>query len=426
MPTRNVIPAATVEQGLYVAYASLIAMAFVPISFGSLASLKKWKNPDMKKRIIKAQINESDELDEDAPSELISAYDAYMFPVVGSVALYGLYQASVHWDRTIVNYALTSYFAVMSVMATAQVGVNIFSLIARLLGIRVEYWHINLARKSKEFYSARFTVIHLAMIVISTLLSAYYAVTKNWIVSNIFAVSFAFSAVQLFTLNSFGTGIALLAAMFLCEASWNFSSQVKALTLFARHLDLPIKITFPHLLFGLPAGQAYEFASVNLGDIVIPGVFVAFCLRFDQHRAGSKDPELGRSKGFRKPYFVACLVAYILGLGASFYIMHISKAPQPALMFISPACILSVLMTAGVRNEMKQVFAFTSEEGLAVIRAKKVAEEKQRKLKAQALAQSSRYARLGRLPNVIREENLAPPRSTAATTASETSSPVMN
>lgn len=41
---RNKAPSqAEIEQGLYIAYAALTAMAIVPIYFGSFANLRKWK-----------------------------------------------------------------------------------------------------------------------------------------------------------------------------------------------------------------------------------------------------------------------------------------------------------------------------------------------------------------------------------------------
>ncbi|KAG0011284.1 hypothetical protein BGZ80_000796 [Entomortierella chlamydospora] len=427
MATRNVTSPAVAEQGLYVAYAALTTMAIVPIFFGSFSSLKKWKNPNVKKRVTKRQIDESDESEEDEPLESVSAGDAYMLPVLGSVALYGLYLASVHLDKTYVNYALTTYFAFMGVMATAQVGVNTLNPIIKLLGIKIDHWHINLARKSKGFYSASFTIVHLAMIFVSVLLSAFYVATKNWIVSNVFAISFALSAIQLLSLESFRTGIIFLSGLLVYDISWSFGSE--AIMSVAKDLDVPIRVIFPRLFFGLPAGQAYKFAVLSLGDIVIPGVFIAFCLHFDQHRAGAKNPELGRSRQFRKPYFAACLTAYVLALGASFYSMHISKATQPALMYLSPACILSVLMTASIRGEMKQVFAYTSEEGLEAIRIKKQARDRKQKLKAQAKAQASRYARVSKLPQVIREESYVTSRSTpepTSTTPSESTSQEKN
>ncbi|KAF9194984.1 Minor histocompatibility antigen H13 [Haplosporangium sp. Z 767] len=400
--TLNYVASPTaVEQGLYTAYAALGAMAIVPIYFGSFASLKKWKNPEDKTRTAKRQLDDVHNSDEDLAAENISIMDAYTFPVLGSLTVLGLHYSFMHFDKTYVNYGLTSYFCVFGPMATSLVGVNILEFIAKVLGIKMERWHLNLVLKPKEFYSASFTIFHLVMLVASVLLSGYYAVTKSWIASNIFGMCFALSAVQVLSLDSFKTGMVLLISFFFYDLYWASGNEILAIV--TNNLDAPIKVVFPRLLFGLPAGQAYKFVALSLGDIVIPGLFVALCLRYDQHRAGMKNTTLGRSTRFHKPYFIACLVAYILGLSSMYYITHVTKTVQPALMYFSPACIVSVLMTAMVREEMKQVFAYVSEEGIIAAKRKKEAAEKKRRQRRQPVA--PRYTpKVTRLPAVIKED----------------------
>ncbi|KAF9581148.1 hypothetical protein BGW38_001943 [Lunasporangiospora selenospora] len=152
----------------------------------------------------------------------------------------------------------------------------------------------------------------------------------------------------------------LLSGLFFYDVFWVFGTEVMVSV--AKNFDAPVKVIFPRLFFGLPAGESYQFAMLGLGDIVIPGVFVALCLRFDQHLAGTKNPSLGRSTRFSKPYFTACFIAYMLGLGTTIYVMHTFKAAQPALLYLSPACILSVLFVGLIRGEIKEVFAYTSED----------------------------------------------------------------
>ncbi|KAG0213945.1 hypothetical protein BGX28_003123 [Mortierella sp. GBA30] len=362
------------EQGLYVAYAALSTMAVVPIYFGSFASLKKWKNPKDKKSKTKKSDDSDDSSDEDEASESMSLEDAYMFPVFGSMTLFGLYLVFRYVDKTYVNYLLTAYFGLLGVMATTQVGVNCVAPIVKLLGIDVDKWHLTLTKKKKELYAAKFTILHLIMMVVSVLLSGYYVATKNWIASNIFGICFALNAIQLLSLDSFKTGMILLSGLFIYDIFWVFGTEVMVSV--AKNFDAPVKVIFPRLFFGLPATEAYQFAMLGLGDIVIPGVFVALCLRFDQHLAGTKNPSLGRSTRFGKPYFMACFIAYVLGLGTTMYVMHTFKAAQPALLYLSPACILSVLFTGLVRGEIKEVFAYTSEEGIEAAKAKEAEEKK--------------------------------------------------
>jgi len=220
----------------------------------------------------------------------VSLKDAYLLPVFGSLALYGLFIATTEWDRTIINYALTAYFGIMGALATAQVGVIILTAVITLFGIKLDYWHIRLIRTSHgtfcqrardghpalikeylkanlpklntEFYTARFSVVHLFMLPVSAMLSAYYVGTKNWVASNLLAFSFALSAVQMFTLESFKAGVVLMSGMFAYDVYW--SNKPEILNVVLKNFDLPIKIVFPRLLLGLPAGQAFKFVSLGV------------------------------------------------------------------------------------------------------------------------------------------------------------------
>ncbi|KAF9899322.1 hypothetical protein EC991_009089 [Linnemannia zychae] len=426
MSTRGQASPEQVEQGLYIAYASLTALAVVPIYFGSLSSLNKWKNPEDKSRKIKQQIDDSDDEDEDAPSESLSADDTFKFPILGSLALFGLHYALREFDHAYVNYALTAYFSIIGLLATTQVGVNTLTAILGLLGIKVDAWRFVLSRPSKEFYTTKFTLVHLVMLVASVMLAGYYAATKNWIASNIVAFSLAASAVQVFSLESFKAAIVLLGGLCISEVYWTYGSS-EILNAVVKQVDIPIKVVFPRLLLGLPLGKAYKFASLGLGDIIAPGLFIALCLRYDQHRAGRKNPSLGSSTGFRKPYFIASLTAYLLALGVQFYVSHTTLTAQPTLIYLSAGCILSVFLTATVRGESKQVFGYTSEAGLAIFKAKKDAQDKKRRLKAEKQRAAARRAAapprsVNRLPNVIKEESFAS-KSSPSASVSEDSTP---
>ena len=92
-------------------------------------------------------------------------------------------------------------------------------------------------------------------------------------------------------------------------------------------LDIPIKILWPKsLTFDTQRG----FTMLGLGDIVMPGVFVATALRYDLSRSAHKDPK----QSFRKPYFIAALTAYVLGLVTTMAVMHLFRAAQPALLYL--------------------------------------------------------------------------------------------
>jgi minor histocompatibility antigen H13 len=85
---------------------------------------------------------------------------------------------------------------------------------------------------------------------------------------------------------------------------------------------------------------------LGLGDIVIPGIFIALLLRFDC--------SLKRKSSL---YFYATFIAYFLGLMATIFVMHVYKHAQPALLYLVPACVSTPVLVAAVRGELKMLFA---------------------------------------------------------------------
>jgi minor histocompatibility antigen H13 len=63
------------------------------------------------------------------------------------------------------------------------------------------------------------------------------------------------------------------------------------------------------------------------------------------------------------PYFVSSLFGYACGLGLTFFVNEMTHHGQPALFYIDPLIISSVLATAVFRNELPVLFAFEENQG---------------------------------------------------------------
>ncbi|KAJ1838465.1 hypothetical protein LPJ73_007070, partial [Coemansia sp. RSA 2703] len=304
--------------------------------------------------------------DEDE-SEAVTSEDAYMFPVYGSVALFSMYVVFKYLRADWINMLLSAYFAVLGVAALTQVGVRI---VKGATGIKLSQYHVNVEHRSKKLLAMRFTNLHLGTLGVSAILTAVYLYSKNWIVSNMFGLAFSFSAINLIRLDSFKTGMIMLSGLFVYDIFWVFGTEVMVSV--AKSFDAPIKVVFPRNLIG-GGEEALRMTMLGLGDIVVPGIFVALCLRFDRQRYLTKlgyardqalPPALnGRHRGFpfATPYFNAAMAAYVGGLATTIAVMHKFKAAQPALLYLSPACILSVVATGMARGELAQVFAYSEE-----------------------------------------------------------------
>ncbi|KAJ3118598.1 hypothetical protein HDU96_000059 [Phlyctochytrium bullatum] len=344
------------DTGLLTAYLALGIMAVLPIYAGSWASLKFPK----KEKKSKHRFHEEDE------AEYFTFDDAKWYPVVGSVTLFGLYLAIRYLSKDIINLILTANFVFLGIGALYK---------AILMGARfvtglelIGDYGIALFHKDKEVSGFHFGYFHLALGAFCAAIGGLYAYSKHWILSNFYGESLSLVAIQLLNLDSFMTGIVLLSGLFFYDVFWVFGTEVMVTV--AKGLDVPIKVVFPRNLTSIweqgfwnkPTGV--QFSMLGLGDIVIPGIFVALCLNFDHYRylqsaQGQKDKY---SKRFPTPYFTTCFVMYCVGLVTTVYVMHTFQAAQPALLYLSPACIFSALGVALVRGELKELFSFAPTE----------------------------------------------------------------
>ena len=100
-------------------------------------------------------------------------------------------------------------------------------------------------------------------------------------------------------------------------------------------------------------GPRLEFSMLGLGDIVVPGLFIACILRFDLMACEIPG---GRLNSF--PHFLWCIVAYVGALVGTVAAMLFFEAAQPALLYIVPMCLGSTLITAAAKGELGALLAF--------------------------------------------------------------------
>lgn len=113
---------------------------------------------------------------------------------------------------------------------------------------------------------SKLTWLHGVMALASVVLTGYYVYSKNWIASNIFGEAFAMSAIGLIHLDTFSTGMVLLAGLFVYDIFWVFGTDVMVSV--AKSFDVPVKLLFPRDVIASPNSG---FSMLGLGDIVIPG-----------------------------------------------------------------------------------------------------------------------------------------------------------
>ncbi|CAH2045666.1 unnamed protein product [Thlaspi arvense] len=143
--------------------------------------------------------------------------------------------------------------------------------------------------------------------------------------------------------------------LFFYDIFWVFFTPVMVSV--AKSFDAPIKLLFP-------TGDALRpYSMLGLGDIVIPGIFVALALRFDVSR---------RSK---PQYFTSAFVGYTAGVVLTIVVMNWFQAAQPALLYIVPAVIGFLGSHCFWNGDIKPLMAFDESKTAAEGEANKTHEE---------------------------------------------------
>ncbi|XP_014253588.1 minor histocompatibility antigen H13 [Cimex lectularius] len=323
------------KEGVTVAYTSLVVMALLPVFFGSIRSVKYHKE---QKQHHKETGGKPDTMTEK---------DAAMFPFLASAALFGLYIFFEIFSKEYINILLTAYFFVLGVMSLCHLSSSVVTSLVPSAVPNIPF-HMKFTRgkgnHTKVLINYEFTTYDIVCLVICSLVGAWYIVKKHWIVNNLFGIAFAINGVELLHLNNVVTGCILLSGLFVYDVFWVFGTNVMVTV--ARSFEAPIKLVFPQDILekGLTADN---FAMLGLGDIVIPGIFIALLLRFDN--------SLNRNT---KTYFYSTLTAYFLGLVATILVMHVFSHPQPALLYLVPACLGTPILIALVRGDINALFQY--------------------------------------------------------------------
>eukprot|EP00898_Chlorokybus_atmophyticus_P008048 jgi/Chlat1/8244/Chrsp77S07672 len=256
-----------------------------------------------------------------APTETMSQHDAMRFPFIGSAVLFSLFLLFKFVPKELVNAVLTAYFVFLGILAlTATLSPLLAPAMPASLRNRVlGPWRLQLPYVSKGMTC-------------STL-----CVQTN--------MAHCVQGIEFLSLGSFKIGCILLCGLFVYDVFWVFCTPVMVSV--AKSFDAPIKLLFPTV----SADATRPFSMLGLGDIVIPGIFVALVLRYDI-----------ASKG-RRHYFYSAFAGYAAGLGTTIAVMNIFQAAQPALLYIVPGVIGFVTVHCLKNGELKQLLEFDESSG---------------------------------------------------------------
>jgi len=317
------------------ASSALFLMAIIPIFIGSHRSVNA----------VKKSLENLDEL------QIFSKKDAGMFPLYASCALFSIYMVFKIFAVEYINLLMSFYFFFLG-------SSTIFFLIRDYVISLVpesfpnSKYKLSLAElkasetpQSEECLGFEFERKDVFPLALSLMVGITYVLTKHWVANNCIGIAISVVAIELLHLDKAVNGCILLSGLFFYDIFWVFGTNVMVSV--ATKFDAPIKVVFPRDLF-TGGFLSKNVSMLGLGDIVIPGIFIALLLRFDArlNRNGSRT------------YFLAGYVAYIIGLLITFSVMFIFRHAQPALLYLVPTCLGIPLSLALIKGDFAKLMEY--------------------------------------------------------------------
>jgi len=279
----------------------------------------------------------------EAGPPVLQSEDAYWFPVLGSGMLLGLFLVlkylGTYWIKTLITCWIV-------MICTVGIGKNTDAVVAVYKKARAKpLFRI-------PYFDEEVTLLEIAGSGVGACMAACYIYSQNWIVNNVFGLSFCLLGIRMIGISSIKVGVIMFIGLFFYDVFWVFGSKSvfgsNVMVSVATGVEAPIKLLFPRDLSGC---GTLRNSMLGLGDIVVPGIFIAFLAKWDAVKMGEK-----ASTSF--VYLNTVMVAYFLSLVTTVSIMLFFNAAQPALLYIVPYVLIATFGVAASRGELKELWKF--------------------------------------------------------------------
>ncbi|XP_067140878.1 signal peptide peptidase-like 2A isoform X1 [Centruroides vittatus] len=177
----------------------------------------------------------------------------------------------------------------------------------------------------------------------------------SWILQDLLGISFCINLLQSIRLPNLQICTILLVLLFFYDIFFVFvtplltvkgeSVMVEVATGGTSGEQIPMVLKVPHLTFnGLSVCRYLNYSLLGFGDILVPGLLIAYCHGFDLIA------DTGRV------YFALSSVAYGSGLLVTFVALYLMNTPQPALLYLVPATLLPLLLAGWFRGDLRRLW----------------------------------------------------------------------
>ncbi|XP_064136274.1 signal peptide peptidase-like 2B isoform X4 [Loxodonta africana] len=299
---------------------------------------------DVKKRYMKHKRDDGPEKQEDEAVD-VTPVMICVFVVMCCSMLVLLYY---FYDHLV--YAVIGIFCLAS-------STGLYSCLAPLVR-RLPFGRCRVPDNSLPYFHKRPQVRMLLLALACVAVSVVWGIFRNedqwaWVLQDALGIAFCLYMLKTIRLPTFKACTLLLLVLFIYDVFFVFitpfltksgnSIMVEVATGpsdSATHEKLPMVLKVPRLNTSPLALCDRPFSLLGFGDILVPGLLVAYCHRFDIQVQSSRI------------YFVACTIAYGIGLLVTFVALALMQRGQPALLYLVPCTLVTSCGVALWRREL--------------------------------------------------------------------------
>ncbi|KAL8149084.1 hypothetical protein AgCh_006185 [Apium graveolens] len=296
-------------------------------------------------QLLRKESLETDEDDEEIVE--INMMSAVVFVITASAFLLLLY------------YFMSSWFVWVLIVLFCIGGIQ--GMHSCVISLLLSKWR-NLGKRKVNIplfgsVSIFSLVVFVSCFVFTVFWAAYRKASYSWIGQDILGIFLIITVLQLAQLPNIKVATVLLCCAFLYDIFWVFLSPEifgNSVMIAVAEGDNSGGESIPMLLrvprFFDPFGG---YNMIGFGDLVFPGLLVAFSLRYDKQK----------KKGLANGYFLWLTVGYGLGLLFTYLALYLMNGQgQPALLYLVPCTLGTFVMLGLVRGELKDLWNYSLED----------------------------------------------------------------
>jgi len=293
------------------------------------------------------------ELEDLLPYRSIEGRTAILFPIVGSISLL-LFFYFFDYVAVLVVLTVCVYSAIGMVFVLYPIFERLFKGIA--------------ATEIRVPCCGSVPTLYVILLPITSFSILMWIITGHWLLNNAIGITMTILAISFIQVPSIRIASLVLVGLFFYDIFWVFYSVLlfkenvmvavatkqanNPAAVVAKTLNIPSDSISPTL--HLPMKLIWGHTMLGLGDMVIPGLLVAFVKRFD-HMKG---------KQFMEGYFIVGLIGYAVGMFVTMIAAFVYGVAQPALLYLVPSTLIPILVVGYRRGELSELWNGTGLERL--------------------------------------------------------------